>query len=144
MTRTSGHQGMSMKISGGCHCGAIAYEAEVDPNTVAVCHCTDCQTLSGSAFRVVVPVNRESFRLLVGQPKIYVKTSDSGRERAQSFCMNCGSPIYSTEASNPQTFFIRVGTVQQRAELPPKIQRWCKSALRWAMDLESVPQVAKQ
>lgn len=36
-----------MKIDGGCHCGAITYEAEIDPNSVAVCHCTDCQTLSG-------------------------------------------------------------------------------------------------
>ena len=48
-----------MKITGGCHCGAITYEAEVDPGKVSVCHCTDCQTLTGSAFRVsAVPTRR--------------------------------------------------------------------------------------
>jgi hypothetical protein len=32
-----------MQLTGGCHCGHITYEAEVDPETVRVCHCTDCQ-----------------------------------------------------------------------------------------------------
>jgi hypothetical protein len=40
-----------MKVTGGCHCGHITYEAEVDPATVRVCHCTDCQKLTGTAFR---------------------------------------------------------------------------------------------
>jgi hypothetical protein len=40
-----------MKVTGGCHCGHITYEAEVNPATVRVCHCTDCQRLTGTAFR---------------------------------------------------------------------------------------------
>jgi hypothetical protein len=36
-----------MKVTGGCHCGHITYEAEVDPMTVRVCHCTDCQKADG-------------------------------------------------------------------------------------------------
>ena len=43
-----------MKVDGGCHCGRITFEAEVDPAKVLICHCTDCQSLSGSAFRTVV------------------------------------------------------------------------------------------
>lgn len=131
-----------MKIDGGCHCGAITYEAEVDPDKVTVCHCTDCQTLSGSAFRVVVLTDR--FRLLGGEPKIYVKTGESGRKRVQSFCANCGTPIYSADAAAPEIYSIRLGTVRQRAELPPKVQIWCRSALPWTMNLGQVTQVAKQ
>jgi hypothetical protein len=44
-----------MKVEGSCHCGQISFEAEVDPLTVSICHCTDCQTLTGSAYRVTVP-----------------------------------------------------------------------------------------
>ena len=44
-----------MKITGSCHCGAIAYEAEVNSNAVRVCHCTDCQRLTGTAFRTTIP-----------------------------------------------------------------------------------------
>ena len=36
-----------MHVEGGCHCGYIAYEAEVDPETVSICHCTDCQRMTG-------------------------------------------------------------------------------------------------
>jgi hypothetical protein len=36
-----------MKIDGRCHCGYITYEAEIDPEKVMICHCADCQTLSG-------------------------------------------------------------------------------------------------
>ena len=44
-----------MKIDGACHRGYITYVAEVDPDKPGPCHCTDCQTLSGSAFRMSVP-----------------------------------------------------------------------------------------
>jgi hypothetical protein len=133
-----------MKITGGCHCGAITYEAEIDPNMVAICHCTDCQTLSGSAFRVVVPAKQEGFKLLNGEPKVYVKTGESGRRRTQTFCANCGTPVYSADVTNPQMFSIRVGTIQQRADLPPKLQLWCQSALGWTMHIEPITQMAKQ
>ena len=84
-----------MKIDGGCHCGFIAYEGEADPEKAAICHCTDCQKLSGSAFRTVVPVADKDFRMTGGAPTIYVKTGDSGNKRQQAFCPKCGSPIFS-------------------------------------------------
>ena len=132
-----------MKIDGGCHCGKITYTAEVDPDKVGICHCTDCQTLSGTAFRVSVPAAKEAFHL-EGDPKIYVKTAESGAKRAQGFCPECGTPIYATAASDPQVFNIRVGTVRQRAELRPKTQGWYRSARDWVNDLQSLPKFVKQ
>ena len=72
-----------MKIDGGCHCGYIAYEAEADPAEARICHCTDCQTLSGSAFRTVLPTREGPFKLRSGELKIYVKTGESGTARPQ-------------------------------------------------------------
>jgi hypothetical protein len=40
-----------MKVEG---CGQITFEAEINPEAVRICHCTDCQTLTGSAYRVNV------------------------------------------------------------------------------------------
>ena len=89
-----------MKVEGACHCGRIAFEAEIDPARVSVCHCADCQTLTGSAFRVAAPTAEANFRLLSGEPKSYLKTTaDSGRPRVQAFCADCGSPIYATSPS---------------------------------------------
>src|SRR5881227_910405 len=75
-----------MKIDGRCHCGFITYEADIDPEKVMVCHCTDCQTLSGSAFRIVAFTRENAFSLLSGEPKIYVKVAESGSKRSQAFC----------------------------------------------------------
>ncbi len=32
-----------MRIDGQCHCGHVSYEAEIDPDRVSICHCTNCQ-----------------------------------------------------------------------------------------------------
>lgn len=133
-----------MKIDGGCHCGYITYSAEINPEKVGICHCTDCQTLSGSAFRTIVPVPENALTLLTGEPRIYVKTGESGAKREQSFCPECGSPFYSTSVGDgPKVYNIRLGTVRQRDELPPKIQIWARSALHWLTDLDTVPKIEK-
>jgi hypothetical protein len=132
-----------MKIDGACHCGNIKYTAEIDPETVGICHCTDCQTFSGSAFRTSVRANKDAFHL-EGQPKIYIKTAESGNKRAQAFCPECGTSIYSAAATDPQVFNIRVGTSRQRSELRPKSQGWCRSARDWVTDLNSIKQFPKQ
>jgi hypothetical protein len=132
-----------LKIDGGCHCGNITYSAEVDPDKVGICHCTDCQTLTGTAFRVSVAAAKEAFHL-TGEPKIYIKTAESGGKRAQAFCPQCGTPIYSAAVNDPQVFNIRVGTARQRAELRPKTQGWYRSAREWVTDLSSIPRFQKQ
>ena len=128
-----------MKVDGKCHCGAIAYSAEVDPEKAAVCHCADCQRLTGAPFRASVPARREDFHLLRGEPKIYVKTADSGARRAQAFCGECGSPIYAADAIEPNVLFLRLGAIAQRSEIPPRRQIWRRSALPWAFDVRDLP-----
>lgn len=133
-----------MKIEGECHCGRIAYQAEIDPNNVWICHCTDCQTLSGSAYRAVVQTPAASFNLLRSKPKIYIKTTESGIRRAHAFCPDCGTPIYGSAISNPHSYSLRIGSIKQRAELRPERQIWCRSALSWAMDLSGVEKLDRQ
>ncbi|MFL9870894.1 GFA family protein [Paraburkholderia megapolitana] len=128
-----------MKITGSCHCGAIAYEANVDPQKAGLCHCTDCQTLSGAPFRASVPALAADFHLLRGQPKIYIKTAASGAKRAQAFCAECGTPIYAAAAENPTQYNLRLGAVAQRAEIPALKQGWCDSALSWAQNIAPLP-----
>ena len=134
-----------MKIDGRCHCGYITYEAEIDPDKTLVCHCTDCQTLSGSAFRVVAYTREDAFKLLSGELKIYVKISESGNKRPQSFCPECGTPIYSsTMGEGPKVHVIRVGTARQRDQLVPKVQLWCRSSQGWLSDFGSILKIEKQ
>jgi hypothetical protein len=129
-----------MRIDGRCHCGFIAYEAKIDLATAMICHCTDCQTLTGSAFRTFVLSREDGFSLLKGKLKTYVKTSDSGTKRLQTFCPECGTPIYSTsEGDGPKVYSIRVGTSRQRNAIVPRGQIWCRSAQPWIAGIGSLP-----
>jgi hypothetical protein len=135
---------MPMKVTGRCHCGRISFAAEVEAERVRVCHCSGCQTLSGSAFRTNVPVISGTFALHSGEPKTYVKTGDSGNKVTHAFCGDCGSPIYSLTTAEPRGYSLRVGTLDQRAELMPARQIWCRSALPWSMDLTGTAQTERQ
>ena len=103
-----------MKIDGGCHCGNITYDAEIDPETATICHCTDCQKFSGSAFRMVVRVPEENVNLS-GSPKTYIKTAESGLKRVQAFCPECVTSLYSTSVGDGHKLYgLRIGTARQR------------------------------
>lgn len=131
-----------MKIDGGCHCGSVRYEAEVDPAKTVICHCTDCQIISGAPFRTVVFVPEEQFKILSGDMKTYVKTADSGAKRALNFCPRCGTHIYATSVGDgAKTLGVRVGTSNQRNELRPLKQYWCRSELDWLEELGSLERV---
>jgi hypothetical protein len=133
-----------MKVDGRCHCGRITYEAEIDPAAVLICHCTDCQALSGSAFRTVALTKPGGFRLLSGVVKTYVKVGDSGARRPQGFCPERASPIYATsEGDEPKVYSLRLGTCAQRAELMPIGQIWCRSAVPWLGELPAITRYAK-
>jgi hypothetical protein len=127
-----------MRINGACHCGAVSFAAEIDPSRVMLCHCADCQVMSGSAFRIVVLAPFETLAVH-GRTKRYVKLADSGNRRAQVFCPECGTPLYATAAERPTSVSIRLGCVKERAELQPAAQIWQHSALPWLPDLLSIP-----
>ena len=128
-----------MKITGTCHCGDIKYEAEVNEKSALICHCTDCQKLSGSAYRTVVMSKVNGFTLLTGQPKEYIKIAESGNKRAQGFCQNCGSALYATNVTNTDRVYgIRTGTVDQKEQLRPSKQIWCRSALSWIDEIGEI------
>lgn len=127
-----------MQVHGRCHCGDISYEATVDPRKTSICHCSDCQKLTGTAYRVTVQANEGTFRLLAGQPSVYVKIGGSGARRAQAFCPNCGSSLYVHDADQPRIYGLRVGCIEERAALIPRIQVWSRSALEWTENLADI------
>jgi hypothetical protein len=127
-----------MNITGQCHCGAIAFTALIDPAKVVACHCADCQTFSGAPFRAVVPTPVESVEM-TGEPKHYIKVAASGNRRTQVFCGDCGTHLYAAEPEAPTVMNIRLGCVNERAQLAPKLQIWGNSAMPWLKTLQNVP-----
>jgi hypothetical protein len=130
-----------MKVDGSCHCGEIRYEADVDPGSSIICHCTDCQTISGGPYRVNVMAATSKLHL-TGTPKTYRKRGDSGAEVVTAFCGTCGAALYSCKGEAPKFVFLRVGAIRQRAQLPPKQQGFCGSAMPWSTNIAAIPAYA--
>ena len=124
-----------MLIHGQCHCDSVAFEAEVDPNTARICHCTDCQSSSGSLFRANIVALPGTFRLMKGMPKTYIKTAESGNKRAQAFCEHCGSGLYSKHPVDPVGYVLRVGVIAERQSFKPSRQIWCRSMVPWGVEV---------
>ena len=135
-----------MRVEGTCACGSITIAGEANADAVSVCHCTDCQTTSGSAFRVAVPVAGATFKVS-GKPATYIKTTaESGNPRVQAFCSTCGTSLYSTTPGEGQqaVYIVRVGMLKQRDQLMPKRQIWWRSARNWVTSLDGIAKLEKQ
>ena len=106
-----------LPVTGRCHCGAVQLRALVDASRVFVCHCVDCQVLTGSAYRVVVPAVAGSCEVS-GPVSRYARRADSGAVRYQVFCPTCGTPLMATGADAQGLATLRVGVLDQRAGDP--------------------------
>ena len=132
-----------MQIEGSCHCGRITFTAEIDPLRVVVCHCSDCQVLSGSPFRIIVPAPMRSF-VVNGEPRRYIKIAGSGNRRVQAFCPECATPLFGAPDENAEYVTVRLGCVKQRAALTPHAQVWTRSSMPWLSDIPGLPTCQKQ
>ena len=128
-----------MKTTGSCFCGAIEYGAEIGEGRFGICHCRDCQILSGSAFRTTAVVPPASFEITKGEPRAFDKTADSGKVRRLLFCGDCGTHLCSmpSDPSEPGGFVsLRVATSRDFPSLVPAAEIWCGSKARWMPEIE--------
>ena len=118
------------KIAGGCLCGKVRYSAEGEPAFVAVCHCTDCQKFTGSAFGVVVGVPKPALSIQ-GKVTTYSKNGDTGRSISRQFCPECGSSIAEEVDAVPGVVMIASGTLDDTSWVKPGTEIYCDSAQSW-------------
>ncbi len=88
--------------AGGCHCGAVRFEAEL-PQAFEVedCNCSMC-SMSGN-IHVIVPSSR--FRLVQGADNLAEYTFNTRRAR-HLFCKTCGIKSFYVPRSNPDGFAV--------------------------------------
>jgi len=125
--------------SGGCLCGGVRFEISGTPGAAAICHCTDCRRVTGSAFNVSLPVPIADFRIAKGAPKAYTTTADSGTELTRYFCPDCGSPLYTASPAHPETVYVKAGAIDEPGLVKPHHQSWMRSRVPWAEIPEGLP-----
>ncbi len=123
---------VSLPQTGGCHCGALRYELSAAPLFVAVCHCTNCQKIGGSAFAINAMIRGDGFTFTRGTPKSAEWVSDAGNQRFGWFCGDCGGRIAHGLASAPEGILsLRCGTLDDRSWVAPVGHYWTRSKQSW-------------
>jgi hypothetical protein len=118
----------TLPMTGGCSCGAIRYEIASFPLLLYTCNCTDCQTRSGSAFAMNMPVTARDFRILKGEPKAWRTTSPKGVPVMSWFCGDCGARIYGERAGRAEIVNVRAGTLDDTSWMTPLAHFFTRSA----------------
>lgn len=112
--------------TGGCMCGAVRYEINLDNSRTGNCHCKDCQKNSGTGFMPFTNVDRGQFRWVTA-PKGEACASDIAVRR---FCKDCGSPLTWEGHSEPDRIAISTGTLDDAEGIEIVYETFTRS--RWA------------
>jgi hypothetical protein len=116
------------QLDGRCLCGKVTYHCDGEPMATLLCHCTDCQRQTGTAFSIVVGVEREALHVDGAVSSFTTVGEDTGEAVHREFCTACGSPIVSLPDATPDLAFIKAGTLNDRSWLEPEMEIWCRSA----------------
>jgi hypothetical protein len=79
---------MGAAMTGGCACGAVRFEAEVDSDEAYLCHCRMCQRSTGSVSIAFKNLPQSKVRWLSG-PDWY----DSSPIARRPYCRGCGTSL---------------------------------------------------
>ena len=101
---------MSSTHKGGCLCGSVRYQVTGAPEVASICHCRYCQLRSGSAFGVSVYFAQDQVQLGDGAVKTHKLTTASGRAFDTRFCTECGTTVWWTIGTRPNSIGISGGT----------------------------------
>jgi hypothetical protein len=121
---------MVPKLAGGCACGAIRFECDVEPFIMVNCHCRDCQRASGSAFAPVMFVPKTGIRLL-GEPRYYKRIGDAGKSVERGFCPSCGSQVTMKMDRFPDALGLQAGCLDDPSMYKPSMDIFVASATPW-------------
>ena len=128
---------------GHCHCKSVCYEFGGSPLTCYACHCTDCQSSTGSAFTLSMIVNQSDVSIVEGSVAVDGFTHN-GAEIERHHCEKCGSVLWFAGKEYPGILALKPGTFDDTSWFSPIAHLWVRSKQPWLMLDSSIKQFEKQ
>jgi hypothetical protein len=124
-------------LAGGCHCGAVRYEAADEPERHSICHCMDCRRSSGAPMVAWAVYREGDARVTKGEPKWRASSENAMR----SFCPACGTGLfYRSEKFLPGLIDIQSATLDEPDRMPgPSAQVQVAERIGWARSIHESP-----
>jgi len=128
---------------GSCECKSICYQYDGEPLTCYACHCTDCQTSSGSAFSLYMVVNDKDIKITKGKASISI-IDMNGIKVKKHYCPQCNTPFMYSADEYPGMAALKPGTFDNTSWFKPIAHLWVRSVQSWVKLDSSIPQYEKQ
>jgi len=126
-------------FQGGCACGQVRYRMLSAPMFVHCCHCHDCQRQTGTAFVLNALIETDRIAVVSGQTALHGMPTDSGQPHDVARCAACGTAVWSHYGGRKVLSFVRAGTLDDPAALPPDVHIYTRSKLPWIALPSGVP-----
>ena len=131
---------VSPHYDGGCTCRQVRYRLTSKPLIVHCCHCSWCQRETGSAFALNAMIEADRVLVLQGEPAVVDTPTQSGKGQRISRCPRCEIAVWSNYAgAGDAVRFVRVGTLDEPARLPPDIHIFTASKQPWVSLPAGIP-----
>jgi len=128
-------------LTGQCLCGDVSFEYHGPLGPIALCHCSQCRRVHGSAFSASAPAQKKKFQLVTGEQAIREYESRPGKYRA--FCSHCGSQLYSRVDAIPGILRLRIGVINEPLNKGPAQHVFVGSKSDWFEITDQIPQFEK-
>ncbi|AZV26634.1 aldehyde-activating protein [Pseudomonas syringae] len=127
-----------MTLTGQCRCSAVRYQLNTDvPPAIYACHCTDCQTWSGSAFALHALLPADALTL-TGPLTTYAYDLN-GQHAEHQVCSVCHTRLCNTTTAAPGMKVLRAGTLDESRSLQPMAHIWVSRKQPWLTLPEGLP-----
>jgi hypothetical protein len=120
------------RITGGCLCGALRYEAQGEPGMCGHCYCGDCRKASGSGFIAFMGFPSSALRI-TGETRRFTSKSARGTDAVRNFCAVCGSLVFGGILGQSVTHTIYAGSLDDPSLFVPKIAIFARGRPAWAI-----------
>lgn len=117
--------------SGGCICGYVRYKIVVEPIALFACHCSDCQTITGSGFVLALRVPYGGVTVTQGDARPYERTEADERKRIIHRCPRCLTVLWSERPDLKEYVTVYAGTLDDSPALRPVAHIWARDAQSW-------------
>jgi hypothetical protein len=127
---------MADVMTGGCACGKVRFEAEVDNDEAYLCHCRMCQRATGSVSIAFKGMPWAQVRWMSG-PDWY----DSSPIARRPFCRECGTSLGFQFKKDSDNIDLTVAAFDDPSRFKPKHHFGAESIHRAWLNTDSLPEI---
>jgi len=133
-TAAAYHQLMTdpFRVTGGCLCGALRYEATQRPQAMGFCYCADCRKASGSGYIPFAVFSSNSLRI-TGPMTSFASKAEAGRDAIRNSCPVCAGLVFGGPLGKTNSHTIYVGSADDPSWFEPTVALFVRNLPSWVL-----------